>query len=282
MSPQHQFIVTTHSPEVINAASPTTITLLQKHEAETVAEQLDIRKTQHMREVLSAIGARLSDVFGADQILWVEGATEEQCFPLIVEHLLNRRLMGTRLVGMLHTADLDGRDSKRAIGIYRSLSQGSSLVPPALGFIVDRELRSDSKQDDIRRMFDRAGSKIVFTGRRMYENYLLNPRAIASVIATIEGFRSEMVTAQEVEHWLEDIPGNTTYFANKAMAAMQDWRQEVDGAKVLDRLFSELSEGRVMYEKTAYGPLLTEWIVKNEPQDLEELAELLASLLPEA
>ena len=29
------------------------------------------------------VGARLSDVFGMDNIIWVEGETDEECFPMI-------------------------------------------------------------------------------------------------------------------------------------------------------------------------------------------------------
>ena len=43
---------------------------------------------------LAEIGKRLSDVFGAENILWVEGQTEEQCYPLIITGVLNLSLIG--------------------------------------------------------------------------------------------------------------------------------------------------------------------------------------------
>lgn len=93
-STQHQFIITTHSPEVVSTVSPQTLFLLRKVEAETVIEQLDSTEAQDQKLLLSEVGARLSDVFGADNILWVEGATEELSFPLIVEKVLRKPLQG--------------------------------------------------------------------------------------------------------------------------------------------------------------------------------------------
>lgn len=276
---RHQFIVTTHSPEVIAAANPTTLTLLRKVGTETVMEQLDVKQVQHMRSILSEVGARPADVFGANQILWVEGATEELSFPHVVEHVLKRPLLGTRIIGLLQTGDLDSKDSDRVIRIYRSLSKGGSLLPPALGFVFDMELRLDSKLADIRKRFEQASIQVEFLPRRMYENFLLLPPALAHVMNSIGGFRDEQVTSDEVTTWLQSVPGNTLYFLTREAAESSNWFLYVNGAKVLANLFSQLSQGRVTYEKTTYGPMLTEWIAKNQPKALEEVGTLLAKLL---
>ncbi len=173
-----------------------------------------------MRAVLAEVGARFSDVFGADQILWVEGPTEEQCFPSIIESMLKRPLMGTKIVGLLNTGDIEGKDSNRIVGIYNKLSQGGSLIPPAIGFILDRELRSERDQHDFEQRIKHAGSRAKFIPRRMYENYLLNPQAIAAAISNIEGFFEEPVEVslalERVQQWLNQVPGNSNYFAKDA------------------------------------------------------------------
>ncbi|NBB73726.1 MAG: AAA family ATPase, partial [Bacteroidetes bacterium] len=71
--PQHQYIVTTHSPAVITAAEPSTLTLARLEGSETKLQTLDVSETEDLRISLAEVGARLSDVFGADDILWVEG-----------------------------------------------------------------------------------------------------------------------------------------------------------------------------------------------------------------
>lgn len=97
--PQHQFIITTHSPTAVTAAGPETLLLLRLREAETTIEQLNVSQAENLQVFLAEIGARLSDVFGADYILWVEGRTEEECFPKIV-HRWGRPVLGTAIVGV--------------------------------------------------------------------------------------------------------------------------------------------------------------------------------------
>ncbi len=265
---QHQFIITTHSPEVVSVVNPNTLFLLQKVEAETVITQLDSTKTQDQKLLLSEVGTRLSDVFGADNILWVEGATEESSFPLIIEHILQKPLRGTKILGVVQTGDFESKHSETILKIYDRLTRGEGLIPPAIGIIFDREKRSQQNQDDLIR---RSQGTVVFLPRMMYENYLLNPQAISYVMSQIEGFRDDPVTPEEVQEKLQQCIAESKY------STEEEWLQEVHGAKVLETLFKELSESRVEYDKVLYGVALTEWIVNNAPTDLKEVADLIGS-----
>src|SRR6266516_1049365 len=276
---QHQFIITTHSPEVVSVVNPQTLFLLRKIEAETMIEQLDSTEAQDQKLLLSEVGARLSDVFGADNILWVEGATEELCFPLIVEKVLRKPLQGTKILGVVQTGDFESRHSGLILQIYDRLSKGSGLIPPAIGFIFDREGRSKQDQQDLIR---RSQDKVVFLPRRMYENYLLNPRAIAIVASQIEGFRDSPVTPAEVEHWLECNRSDKKYYdlnSSESEERGDGWMQNVHGAKILADIFKDFSECRVEYDKVKYGMTLTEWILEHIPDDLAEVANVIDSRL---
>ena len=136
---QHQFILATHSPNLLFPVEPSTITLIRKIESESVVESVDINEQKDLNRLLYNLGAKLSDVFGADSILWVEGKTEELCYPQIIRSLLNRSLLGTTVVGVSSTGDFDGRHASLIIELYRRLSQGKGLIPPAIGFIFDSE-----------------------------------------------------------------------------------------------------------------------------------------------
>jgi energy-coupling factor transporter ATP-binding protein EcfA2 len=114
----HQFIIATHSATIIATANPETITLARFEKGETTLEQLDAKLEKGIRSIMAELGIRLSDVFGADNILWVEGRTEEECFPIIVETILRRRMMGTVILGVKQTGDLEGRDPKR---VFKSI-----------------------------------------------------------------------------------------------------------------------------------------------------------------
>jgi hypothetical protein len=43
--------------------------------------------------------------------------------------------------------------------------------------------------------------------------------------------------------------------------------------------FKSLSEQRVGYDKIAYSVSLTDWLIEHAPEDLRELAELMADMI---
>lgn len=275
--PQHQFIMATHSATVIAAANPRTITLGTFEDGASAVQQLDVETEKAIQRTLAELGIRLADSFGADNILWVEGRTEEKCFPLIVERLMGRSLQGTQILSIRQTGDLEGRDAKRVFEIYRSLTKGVSLLPPAIAFILDEECRDkDTKRD----LYKLSGNLAEFLPRRMYENYLLNAEAMADVANAIEGFRPEPLKVEEVRAWIDSKLSDPDYFCSVGeMSDAGNRIRRVNAGRILEGLFSHFSEGRVSYEKVAHGVALTEWLVENAPGDLEEVCELLTGVL---
>ncbi len=285
--PQHQYIVTTHSPIVISSANPQKIFLVKKVDSESAIESINRQEKLGLEKILKDVGANLSDVFGADNILWVEGPTEETCFPLILAKIAEISLFGTVILGVLSTGDLEGRHSRRVFDIYKKLSQGHALLPPAIGFIFDQEGRTQKEQEDLIRQSQVENSKqtVFFTPRRMYENYLLNPQAIAFVISNIEGFSEEPIESDDVTKWIEDEERkwNKKYFGsllprNQENFTQQIWLEKVHGAKLLKEMFRHFSTG-VEYDKKIHGLALTQWLIENSPEDLFEIAEMLTNVL---
>lgn len=273
--PQHQYIVATHSPTVITATHPAGIVLVKQHEGVAEWERIDSTKETSLRHYLTEIGATLSDVFGAEFILWVEGLTEELCFPLIIEKLVGRTLRGTVIRGVRNTGDLEGRHAEAVIEIYERLSGSASLLPPALAFIFDGECRTPKQRDEIQ---NRAKSSVLFTPRRMYEGYLLNADAIVAVLNATDPSGQTNASRAEVAGALEEILSEPALYGTEGVPGV-DRESKVDAAKLLKRLFAKLSDSRVQYQKTKHGPLLTEWLVENSPSDLKELADLIARAL---
>ncbi len=277
---QHQYIIATHSATIISAANPKTITLARLEGSETSLVQLDAVTEKGIAATLTDLGVRLSGTFGADNILWVEGATEEKCFRLIVEKLLDMRLMGTEILGIRQTGDLEGRDAKRVFEIYRSLIRGASLLPPALAFILDQECRNEDAKKELNKL---SGNLARYIPRRMYENYLLNPRAIVEVANRIEGFRPSPLEVSEIEIAVKAKMTDPTYYCNRVRPeSVADQVKSVDGARILVELFSELSETRAKYEKIKHGIALTESLIESAPAELEEIVSLLRGVLNSA
>ena len=281
--PKHQYIFATHSPTVITASDPSTFTMVRATDGESLLDVMDPSNTKHLQSYLSEIGARLSDVFGADNILWVEGQTEEACFPLILEKIAERSLMGTVVVGIRQTSDLQGRDKKKVLEMYRRLSEGKTLLPPAVAFIFDQECLTQEQKDDLSRMDP---GRVRFFPRRMYENYLLDPAAVSAVMNSIAGSRDQPVLEDEVRQFFDrgrserDQGGQQLrYFCKGAVAPPADWEIRIDAAKLLEDAFRELSETRASYEKTTHSVAITEWLIANRPEALREIAEFLIQLL---
>ncbi|MEP7338707.1 MAG: hypothetical protein ABI977_13295, partial [Acidobacteriota bacterium] len=237
---------------------------------------------------LEELGARLSDVFGADQVLWVEGKTEAKCFPLIVEKLLNRPLLGTAIVQVDSTGDLEGKDAERVIKIYERLSEGGGLVPSTLGFIFDRENRTQPQIDDLKRRL--GGDRVRFLKRSMIENYFLNATAISEVLK-LEGIIKDGVSLTDIKGWLDEkLAGKTldpeqhrNYYAKNRIGEPGENIKVVHAGKVLEDIFAYFSKtGVEKYDKPRHGLILTEWFIAHQPEALTEIKELLAEALPTA
>jgi hypothetical protein len=250
--------------------------MLYRQDNETKAKVINVGETAELRLFLSEIGARLSDVFGADRLLWVEGRTEEICFRSIVEKILKMELLGTEIIGVTHVADLEGRNKKVVLEIYEKLCRGRGLLPPALGFCFDREKLSQTEMEDLTRD---SNGLIQFIPRRMYENYLLDPKAIAAILTESDKNRGASVTEQEVGGWLDKNKLNNSYISPPEH---NEWLKKVDAAKLLKDLFNDLTETRVCFDKLKHGQKLTDWIIQNSPSDFEELGATLKTALQKA
>jgi hypothetical protein len=261
------------------ATNPKYLVLLRKQDYETVVQELDVNEMQEVRIYLSEVGARLSDVFGSDSILWVEGPTEEICYPVIVEKVLKKQLLGIKILGVIKTGDFESKHSERILQIYDRLSTGSGLVPPAIGFIFDREGRTEQQQADLIR---RGHGKVHFLSRKMYENYLLNPDAIAHVVSDLVPSGSQPVSAQQIEDWLTAHKWDTEYFGRRVeedARTDQYWTQHVHGAKLLSDIFAAFADVGVEYDKVKYGLALTQWLADNASDDLREVAGIIEPLI---
>ncbi len=273
---KHQYVIATHAPTIISAAAPETILLLRQEGPETLVSNLDPKNVAEMRDYMAEIGVRLSDVFGADNVLWVEGSMEEQCFPRILRTILGKSLMGTVIRGVKNTGDFAGKHAELVIDLYNRITRASTLVPLAIGFIFDDEGRTETQKSELNH---RSGDKTKFLQRRMYENYLLDPEAIAAIMNGISGFRSTPITSKEIADWLNTKGRDPKYGQPRQGIAADPWVNYVDAAKILKDLFNDLSEARVDYKKVVHSVTLTDWILHNKPDQLKEVADVVAGSL---
>jgi hypothetical protein len=185
--------------------------------------------------------------------------------------------MGTAILSVRSVGELQSRDARKVLEIYRNLSKSNALMPSTVAFVFDRECLTAEEQRELKNLGE---DLVYFLPRRLYENDLLKPAAIAAVVNSIEGFRENAVTPSEVQELIDAKRNDASNFCGRQVP--QDasaWTQEIDAAKVLKEIFTTLSEARVAYDKVIHSVALTEFLVEHDPAQLNELAEWLKCLL---
>lgn len=190
-----------------------------------------------------------------------------------VDLIFIQLIRSTEIIGVTSVGDLEGRHKEVVLEIYQKLCKGRGLLPPALGFCFDREKLPQAEMDTLTQ---ESGGLIQFIPRRMYENHLLNPKAIMSILNESDTGKVTDITEETVNDWL----------ANNRLAAhyinssdYNDWLKKVDAAKLLVDLFNDLTETRVRYDKIKHGVKLTDWIIQNSANDFDELGDFLKTML---
>ena len=273
---QHQYILATHSADLIATAKPEIVHLVKWENGESKVERIDSRKVDHLRDILLEIGVSFSDLFGYDRAIWVEGPTEEICFPLILEKLLNRVELGLIFVAVRNTGDFEKkRDRKKLIWeIYEKLSSGALLLPNAVSFSFDREDRTEQDIDDLRRQ---SKGRAHFISRLTYENYLLIPEAITALVNSLPREGQSIVTEGQVTEWLAENGGK--FGPNwTGDVTNSGWLAKVHAPNLLKKLLNELASAGDNFEKTHHSKFLTQWIIDNRPEKLADIAQHIGTL----
>jgi hypothetical protein len=275
--PQHQYVISTHSASVITASGSPFVLILEAKDGVSTIRTESTSDTQAMQRFLETIGARLSDVFGMDRVLWVEGATEENAIPILLRKM-NEPMAGTAVVSIRNTGDLEGKGKKKAFEIYRSLTCKASILPKDVAFVLDSESRTQQEKQEIIKL---SGNKARFLPRRTFENYVLHPGAICSVANAIEGFsKVGPMTEEQVNQYFRDFLAEARCWEPFPVPEHPDLQApELHGARVLENLFAGMSDNRVRYDKTEHSVALFSWIVEYDRASLAELEEFLRNIL---
>lgn len=278
---KHQYIISTHSTDVISWSEPDKVILVTKEGLESKIKQINTKEIDELREVATELGISLADVFGSDRIIWVEGETEEKAFPLILESMGLKLGKGLAISKVVNTGDFSQKNSKYkdlVYEVYNKISTYASPLSKQCHFIFDKEKLTDSQVNDLRR---KSNGVVRILPRRCYENYLLNIDAIRTLLNE-EG---ENINSEEIAEWLH-INGGSREFDAQANwngdIADIEWITKVDAAKLLSALFSRLTENRVNYKKTRHSVELTRIIIKNHPEQFGPLKDFLGKRYNEA
>jgi len=259
----HQYIISTHSSDVLRAIEPSTVTLLENDGQQSQARQTNKQNMHELRSGLIDLGIRLTDLHGCDRVLWVEGQTEEAVFPYLLSHFFPDQAQGISILKVYATGDFEAKkfDASKVAEIYQKLCTLNSLAPPMVAITLDREDRTQKYIEEIEKT---PKNIIKFLPRRMLEDYFLDADAIKFVLREIA---TKAIDFNEVSKALSQAQLN--------ISNQQKIKHTKDtythSAKVLKEVFWELAQTE--YNKIKHGTLIAQYLLKHKQETLYELRD---------
>ena len=275
---QHQYIISTHAPEVISFSNPSSIHLVKRSGYDSMVAPLDANDLGSLRLVAAHLGVSMADVFAAERVIWVEGETEELIFPFLFRQTIGPVPRGTVFTTVAATGDFGAkrRDRRMVYEAYARLSEAVATMPVSVIFGFDTETLTPAEKADMTRD---SGGRLHFLPRRHLECYFIDPIALAQRMrdkdaeTTVE---PETVAAEILE--LAALPRFRTGTIVPDLTS-EDWLAAVDAAKLLSVLFSKWSDARIEYVKTTDGIEIIKLMLARDPSTLTPLTEYVASLV---
>lgn len=275
----HQYIISTHAPEVISFSNSKTIHIVKREGYESRVERLNLEKIDTFREVAQHLGVSMSDVFAANRIIWVEGPTEELAFPYIYQIFSASPVpSGTIFTAVAATGDFNRkRDREIVYEVYRRLSSAAAPLVVATIFSFDMEQLNPSEMADMTR---ESGDRLRFLPRRHIECYLLDPAAIAVFISS-RSPNSGQITASQVQEKLIELAATPKFHIREWAGDIsgQAWLERVDAARLIGSTVTDLSDSAAVFRKKEDSLELVQQIVLNNKELLRPLFEYVQLLV---
>ena len=282
---QHQYILATHSHIIINSAKDASIISLEKEEYETKVKQIDKNNFSDIKKMLDNIGLSLSDLFGVDNIIWVEGPTEEKIFPSILENNISA---STQISAVKNTGDFSGKNAQMIFSIYEKVSGSNRIIPPAVCFIFDNENKTKQNKDDIRRRAK--DKKVYFLKRTMFENYIIDSDAITKILKKrYADFKFRVgieINKDKVDEWIKLNFKVNKYYDKNISESINDyfyeddrWQETINAAKFLTDLYKAFFDSLYVYSKLSDSIDIARWLLEKKSDKINILKnELLEAI----
>lgn len=272
----HQYIISTHSPDVINSIKNPKLFVVKNTDNESQIDEIDKDIFGYQKSILEELGASQSDIFGSDRVVWVEGPTERDCFLAIYEHINGCRPTKFTIAPLRATGDLEGPYADSTLDIYAALSRGGAILPTTIAFSFDREKMNDSQVRDLKK---RLGGLAHVLPRSMIENYLLDHDAINDLL---RNRNIDQISNKPLIEMIHLAISEQPKILPKGIEINQqnpDFLAKVDGARMISSIVHQISDGRYEYRKVQDGPILLTWLLNNKPESVQELTLYVRDLL---
>ncbi|WP_331296182.1 ATP-dependent nuclease [Methylobacterium hispanicum] len=259
----NQYIISTHSHDVISHSSVSTMHIVKKFGYCSQVKSVLYRDIHALREIGEELGISMTDVFAANKIVWVEGQTEEACFPFILEKALGRNYpQGLIFSAVIATGDFGPRkrDREVVIGIYKKLTSEVLPLSNLSAFSFDREKIS---QEDAKNI-ETENKGLLFLPARHYECFLINVSAIHALI--VSECPEIEIDIDLVDRELRTRARDPKYDASKEWNGdfcEGLWFRKVNAAKLIGDSISTITQARLEFDKVRHSLFLTKFIFEN-------------------
>jgi predicted ATPase len=267
----HQYILTTHSPILINYPIDKNLYLVNKINGISTFTKLDA-----VGEILNDIGVSNSDFALSEKVLFVEGETEEIVIPMILGHFGMRQIgYSYRVLKMKGT----GKEFSKKTAMQNNKDKldlilgGISESPIPYMILIDLDEKDERKIGELQEKY---GESLKVLGRREIENYFIDCYEQISIVIN-ESCRNAITTPEAIEQSVNSIliqTENMHFYRNKGQ--INDPIKQIIGSRVLEQLFSEYG---LYYNKVTHGVELVKCIIKNDPEKLMPIIELLEDFI---
>jgi hypothetical protein len=168
---QHQYIISTHSSEVISFSNPSTLHLVRREGYRSSVKALKLDQVDELREVTRELGISMTDVFAADRIVWVEGPTEEICFPEIYKAETKKSVPAScKILAVSDTGRLtEGKNKAAIFQLYRALAEKAAPLVSDVKFSLDSETLTPEQKTDLARIIHQELADVVYSFEISYD-----------------------------------------------------------------------------------------------------------------
>ena len=251
---EHKYLISTHSPVILNAVSTRSIVYLERGKE---PERKTQSTTPGLPEIYSHMGYKNSDFLLNDRIVFVEGVSDTKIIPVL---LARSAQIQDSLLASTAFEPLGDHSEKSVILREKVLAAIGRVALPRI-YLFDHLSTTE------RGILEGAlGGRLnfKFLPRPELENYLIVPQALAPAINE-EAELSDMdveVTPDQVRTALDEI-----------QAEIADGQGTPKGSLILERLYRRWN---LVYGKVRSGVLIANHITRENQPALQELVDLVA------
>lgn len=273
--PRHQYVIATHSHQLLASHPLHRARLITKD-----ASQSAITQPVNESDVLNELGVTAADLWLNEQILWVEGPSDQAALEALIAVAGKAESLRSLEIRPMpeNSSRFTAKNARQAESAYKFCEQVIAAVSPLpmeMQFMFDADGKTETFRQEMTR---RSKGRASFLSVRELENCFLSAPAITSALAKRAArLDLQAPTLEEVDSKLQALlsaTDDTTLFPDgpgKGASA----HVAIKGSMALDRLYTEFT--KTSYDKTADARVLVEAVFAAEPTKLEPLTAVLAA-----